>query len=555
MDSTEVANMRVDTIRPHIESFTKGLTAEQWSLLAAGKPDNATRLRLADMLVKILYSIMDALSMYLKQDSSVNNLRDIVDGSISQSFAEVLGVQSVQGPSTDALTDLIVTEVIALASSERPVQPKPTNSMIRSVCKMLKKFAGKMCCTKKPPRQTSVQLSDPTNRDSENESSIAQSVQDILSVKVNLIIEPIVEDVGDPEYNQLQKQFSQETQTAAEEIAQSVNEYISSKEIESVYPTPITQQQESLKGMRTKIGNFFATMFAKASICRIFSQVKAKFQNEANLKDSDAIRALLAEAMPLLQAIAKPQISVEEPGMPYKLENVSRDDVVELTEQLSDLIYKHVTGQIVPQAFKEGDLESQPQPYASMYADIRQRVVCFLSVMNWWLENQVTRYSDKVLRALMENETLPSGQIPLMEDIEPQQEELTVLTTKIEPDETASREVSKTCLRLVITTLIKRVWKAVKGDRAFFTDLESTVQGLVIETWAQLDSNNVRITPRNAENLDKAIFRDLRKKWGSSKRILVCMERGDPDLTQCIAASCKAHLIKQRSAIFRLFSV
>ncbi|KAG7527011.1 hypothetical protein JOB18_048081 [Solea senegalensis] len=412
--------------------------------------------------------------------------------------------------------------------------------MIRLVCRMLKKFAGKMCCcSKKQRRHSSVQTSSyhtQAKRNIDRETSMAQSVQSVLSVKMNLIIEPIVEDVEKVEYNQLQKQFSRETQTAAEDIAQSFTEYISSKDAESVQSSPRSQKQ---KGVRAKICNFFARMFAKASICRIFSQVKTKYHSEANVSDDDAVNSLLVDVEPVLQTGGDPL------GLIHRLQNLSRDDMLELTGDLSDLLYSHVTGDRALESVREGSLgteESDLHPAAIIYNDIRNRVVCFLSLTGWWLENQVSRYSEKVL-TLMENET--TAQIPQVTEPEPEpeREDPTVAA------EAEHRQVSKTCLRFVISTLIRKVRKAVNGDRSFFTDLESTIQRMVDETWAQLKGTDVNILSRNAENLVKVVFRDIRRKWGSSWGVLVAIERGDPELLQYIATSCKNHLMKPRSSI------
>nr|XP_043885497.1 uncharacterized protein LOC122771960 [Solea senegalensis]XP_043885505.1 uncharacterized protein LOC122771960 [Solea senegalensis] len=532
----ELPKVSMDTVRPCVRSCLTGLTTEQWGLLEAGTPDDATRLRLADMLLNVLRCVMDVLSDYLRKGVTMERVRSSLSDSITRCFAEAVGVEMVKGPGPDTMMDWIVTEVVNRASSEKPVQPKPTNSVIRSVCRMLKKFAGKMCrCHKKQSRHSSVQTSSfqaQAKRFIDSESSMTQSVQSVLSVKMNVIIEPIVEDVENIEYNQLQEQFSRETQTAAEDIAQSFSEYISSKDGGSVRSSPKTQQQKNLKGVRAKICNFFARIFAKASICRIFSQVKSKFHGEAKVSDGEEVKSLLADVEPVLQT------REDALDLIHRLQNLSRDDMLELTGDLSDLLYSHITGDCVPESFREGlpgTAGSDHHPSAHIYNDIRNRVVCFLSLTSWWLENQVSRYSDKVLLALMENET--TAQVPQVTvGAEPRQEEAT--------GGTAQDETEQTSIKLLITTLIKKVRKSVRGDKSFFTDVEATVRRLVDKTCAELDGTNVKITPRNAESLVKAIFKDLRKKWGSALGVLVSIETGDKKLPQCIAASCKTHAQK-----------
>ncbi|KAG7490486.1 hypothetical protein JOB18_036576 [Solea senegalensis] len=543
--------MSLDNVRPHVESFTKGLTAEQWNLLALGKPDNDTRLRLADMLVKVICCIVDVMSDFLKLDNAEERVRESLDEPITRSFAEALGVESVRGPSSAVLTELIAKEVTAPSGS---VYPKPSKSMIHSVCKMLKRFAAKMCCTETQSRRSSIQMqtNDGIQSDTDTQiSSVLQSVQDIINNEVNSIIEPILEDVSDAEYTQLKEQFSLEIQNAAQDIGQSVTEYINSKESGFDQSSP----KETQIGLKNKICNFFVKMFAKAGICRIFSQVKGKFQNEAKIRDSDSVKSLLCDAESVLQTSGKIQAGDGEISIYRRLENITPDDVLELTGKLSDLLYSHITGRNATETVRV-EASSRPvfelQPYASMYADIQHRVTCFLSLVSWWLENQVNCYSERVIAALMESETVTRVKLPDIVE-EPEAAPLTTTAELLEDDE-AQTKISRTCLRLLITILIKRVCSAVKGDKVFFTDLDSTFQQLVDETWAQLDDASVNITLRKVENLAKVTFQHLLKKWGSAAKILVSMEIGDPDLPKCIASSCKNQLNKQRNAIFRFFS-
>lgn len=544
----ELPKMSVDTVRPHVESFTQGLTVDQWNLLAVGKPDNDTRLRLADMLVKVLCSVVDIMSDFLKQEDAVERLRDTLDEPITRSFAEALGVETVKGPSSAKLTELIAKEVTAPSGYG---QPKPSKSMIHSVCKMLKRFAAKMCCTVK--RNGGQNQNSKVVKDLESPiTPITQSVQDIINNEVRSIIEPILEDVSDSEYDQLHEQFTLEIQRAAQDIAHSVSEYINLKEVESFYPSPKTQQQTQ-KGLKTNICNFFVKMFAKAGICRVFSQVKMKFRSETKVGDNDSVKSLLVDAESVLQNGVKNEMGEGDVCIYRRLENISSDDVLELTGKLSDLLYSRITGETASEAVRgasPGRAVFDNQPYASMYADIQHRVICFLSLMSWWLENQVQCYSDRVINALIDTETVPKPQISEVTA----GEEPEAASGEIPQEDVAQAEVSRTCLRLVISTLIKKIWKTVKGDRTFFTDLEFTIQRLVDEIWAQLEGTQVDITPKNVENLCKVIFQHLFKKWGSAARILISIERGDPDLPRCIAVSCKTHLNKQRRDFFRFLS-
>lgn len=550
----EIPKVSTDTVCPHIKSFTSGLTNEQWDLLEAGKPDNDTQLRLADMLVKVVCCIVDSLSNFLKQDALLAQVRASVEDSIACSFADALGVETVKGPSSEKLAELIATEV---TSHKGSAQPKSTNAMVRYVCKMLKEFAHKiksMCSTNKQS-QHSAQTKECDPEDSLMDSSLTQSVQDIIGDEVNVIITPIVEEFTDIEYNQLQKEFAVDIQDAAEDIGQSVTDYISLKEVVSVQSSPESQRktQKGLKSLKTKVSVFFAKMFAKASIMRVFSQIKAMFQPAAN--DAQSVKTLLVDAESVLQSSGKNQTGEDGLYMFHKLHLISPDDNVELTKKLSDLLYSHITGENVTEAVLAAASApgvSEPQPYASMYAEIRHRVICFLSLMGWWLDNQIHGYSDKVVTAIMGSEAVSTTLMPMSTSVDAAPGEAGT-SGEPEVDEIAEAEESKSCLRLALTSIIKRIWKAFKGDRTFFTDLESTIYCLVEETWSQLEGTNVVIKPGNVRNLSKVIHKQLLKRYGSVMRVLVCMERRDQDLPKYIATVCKSHLIRQRSAISRFF--
>lgn len=55
---TPQTELRIDTVRPLIESVFERITEEQWRLLTLGSPDDATKVLVAELLLDVITSVI-----------------------------------------------------------------------------------------------------------------------------------------------------------------------------------------------------------------------------------------------------------------------------------------------------------------------------------------------------------------------------------------------------------------------------------------------------------------------------------------------------------------
>ncbi|XP_037626229.1 uncharacterized protein LOC119488548 [Sebastes umbrosus] len=236
-----------------LNSFFKGMTADQWGFLKSGSPDDATMTMMGELLLDMTAALTKSFLKSLGSTTlaSEDDVQINLGDTISQGFAEALGVDvSVQCPSSKSLTTLISEEVSesvrsALSSPEGIVQrltpPSRLNNMILHACKMCQAFIGKMKSVFSPrPRKqrTICEQSDvePEPSDAEDRHAVTPSSDVVIAMKdityvtiiikkqLNDITDPLLVDVPDSEYALLQSQNSREIEDVAEEIARSIAE-------------------------------------------------------------------------------------------------------------------------------------------------------------------------------------------------------------------------------------------------------------------------------------------------------------------------------------------
>ena len=131
----------IDMVRPHIQAFSEGLTGVQWELLESGKPDEATKFALAELLLNLITTLSGVLVKQLKNNVCISEelVLDSISEPVSQGFAEVLNTSlcsSFRSSSLEKLTSSLGEEVTVsvnttqLLSSSSPPRSKrvtPTN--------------------------------------------------------------------------------------------------------------------------------------------------------------------------------------------------------------------------------------------------------------------------------------------------------------------------------------------------------------------------------------------------------------------------------------------
>ncbi len=597
----EIPEVGGAAVRPLIESFFQKVTADQWRLLKTGAPDDATKIMLAELLLDFITSVSKTLVTALKQNRSINtviseervlsSLGDI----LPQTFAQVLDVKNEEPcVSSERLTNLIVKEVAesvnsALAASVDTLEPVMTpritppnrlNVMVGHACNMLKAFMGKVkkLCTPRRKQRSPTTTPPPDGQEHMEDLEVAddhcrspatsleaetmeqvsvgsedsfiiettKAVQEIISKEVNDIIEPLLDDMTDCEYELLQSDSSREIKIIADDIAQSIVEELNSLEERNGAGASLTSEQRSklsLRGVGKKIKDFFAKSFAKTQIHRIMAQLRNKFSTNSKADSSQSVQSLDAGVDSLLSEDGEKQGGNEVCSL-HKLGNTSSGKVLVFSKVLSDFLYKHLMPEILPEQIVQGGTcktVTVAPARDTIYGDIQGKVWRFLGLMGWWMNTQAGTHSDRVTLALKDSESVT----PTPEVTE---------ESALEQDATTLAERNKMSVKILVEKLVLRILSKAKVNATFG---ETTMKSLFEKIWAEVEGVDFNITPKTFKNLDKAVFKDLCKNCGSAESVLVSVCLGEPVIEKLIASSFKQYLMtppKKHSAIYSFFS-
>ncbi|XP_030259840.1 uncharacterized protein LOC115573265 [Sparus aurata] len=568
-----------DAFRPQVESFFQRMTPGRWRMLSFGTPDEATRIMLADLLLHIKTSVCKDLLDHLKRradvtlDSQTLDACNVTDG-LTQTFADALGVSDpVQSVSSKELSDLVDKEISesvnsALSSSldsTEPVMgqhitpPSRLNAMVEHASRILMAFAGKVKFSsssvlggrKKEENLKSASVSQSSVRTVELDSQENISSEDsfvkatskaalrIIRKELDDIAEPVLDDVS--AYETLQSESSQEIMAVADDIAELIVEKIASLEETGVAsPSPKPKQEPKLKVVCSKIKTFLAKSLAKAGICRIAANLKAQYHQDADDESSQSMQSLIDSIDSLLQTEHDEDGENELALIPW-FKKISSGESQEVTQELSLVLYEHLTNGTNPEVFQETQTPGTQTCCNSdvaisrsvMYADIEIQVRNFLALMSWWLHTQSDSHSQSVTRALM-------YQVPKSPKTASRVEE----TPKVVQD------------KLSVELLVEMVvWDTFLKVHVIPENKEEIIQRLFQTTWAKVEGADLNI--KSLKKLRKAIFKDLCIILGSAETLLLAMNMDDPRLDSCIALIFKDHLTtppKEPCTICRFFS-
>ena len=629
--SEEMAVVTVDTFRPLIQTFVGRMTEDRWILLKSGSPDDTTKILLAELLLEIIQAMTNTLLATLK-NTSVAISEELVEvklgDTLSQSFAEVLDIKDQdQCDSPQRLTSLLAKEVAESVSSALSAQkssgsgisqhitpPHRLNNMLKHASKMLKKFAAKIRIrTPRGHRQTVSQttslektslellLEDLENKDFDSICSshgeelqtpeeepqdaeeeppqdrfvaeTAKVVQEIIERAVSEITEPLLQDVVDSEYEELQSESSFQIEVVSYDISQ----LIASEVFKSSTPQSKEKCRLSLTEVSSIIKTFFVKVLAKTSILRIVAQMKRKFGHESEAESSQSMQSLI-DSFESLLLVENGDKQKDQGGNELCLfpryKTLSGNNAVVMTNKLTEMMYCYikygsVMPEIIPKAIRR-KAAACPVVDPAMYEDIRKKIRCFLALINWWQKTQAASHSDRLTLALQGTESV--AQSPLKEVAE---ENACLIPTPApatkhnkkrnrkktrSPQEVAGAqedtmgEINKKAVLFLVERLVSGLYNKAKLNWTT-TQPEVIIQRLFERIWAEVEGAELRITPDKFEDLDKAVIKPLAKMWGCATHLLISINLQEPQAEKVITNYLYHHLTaKKRSAISRFFS-
>lgn len=554
----EVPVLLLSNIRPHIEFFFSGLTAEQWRQMMSGSPDDATRIMLADMLLDLITSLTTSFMATLEVNTAVTeeHVRSSLGNTLPQTFADVLEISDrVRSKSSDQLMELVGKEVketvnSVLSSSctysepskfEHITPPSRLNEMVTYLCDMFKSFKAKI---KKmsllQERKQFVKMEDLYDlEDYESEpfdggslssgsmlerseeipaedsflKATSEMVQKTISKEVSEFMEPLLQVVPVSHAVVVLSETSEKIKSVVEEISPVIAE--SSAPVVPLDPSPKPRKKSklSLRTVSIKIKMFITKCFAKVLLLRKHSELKIRFSKDSRMEDRKELQVVVASVDALLDSLDGEK-GQGEPDFSQSLQRISEGKDQVFVEALINLLFRLVTlgwtseDDQEPVRGCQQRLGASGPDHENVRAEVQKKVRSFLILLHWWLNTQVDGYCQRVTH------TLTGAKAPTP---------ATTPAGKPEEERAQQRGIkqNQTYVRTLVELLL---WRALKKSNMTLEDRNLIIERLSEATWAQLEGLNLNpLDLHRLKDLSKTVLKDLCRRSGSLEMMLLSL--------------------------------
>lgn len=346
----------------------------------------------------------------------------------------------------------------------------------------------------------------------------SDSLQEQVKRELKELVLPILDNFSDSEYDKIQSESSLELQKLANEIAISI--YYGA------------EKEKSLNEGRFRIKQYLAKCLSKAWLIRLCQKIKRKHLQQSDLS-ADTPTDSLMDLVNFWLQIENQGAEGEDSLISWF--NISSNNALIFTKELSDLIYRHLTTNFSPLGVPEkqplAELEL-PECHNEMYVDILGKVWIFVVLMNWWLSSQGQVISERVKLPLKLQLTPPGG-----------------------AERDAIRlEKNRCCVRFFIEKIVTHVLLDVK----MMPDNKHDIINYLFEkVCAKVQGENFFVSRNVFKGLDKRINQLLYKRLGTPEMVLFSINSRDPVVEECIVTIIKERLMKppkKPSSLQRFFS-
>lgn len=347
----------------------------------------------------------------------------------------------------------------------------------------------------------------------------SESLQEQVKRELKELVLPILDNFSDSEYDKIQSESSLELQKLANEIATSI--YYG------------TEKEKSLNDGRFRIKQYLAKCLSKAWLIRLCQKIKRKHLQQSD-PSADTPTDSLMDLVNFWLQIENQGTEGEDSLISWF--NISSNNALIFTKELSDLIYRHLTTNVpppvaVPEKPPLAELHL-PEDHNEMYADILGKVWIFVVLMNWWLSSQGQVISERVKLPLRLQLTPPGA-----------------------AERDAIRlEKNRCCVRFFIEKIVTHVLLDVK----MMPDNKHDIINYLFEkVCAKVQGENFYVSRNIFKGLDKRINQLLYKRLGTPEMVLFSINSKDPVVEECIVTIIKERLMKQPkkpSSLQRFFS-
>nr|XP_033933759.1 uncharacterized protein LOC117441847 [Pseudochaenichthys georgianus] len=213
--------------------------------------------------------------------------------------------------------------------------------------------------------------------------------------------------------------------------------------------------------------------------------------------------------------------------------SLGRDHVFEM--DLKELLYAHTTREMSNPESTPGVTETlEAPPPEAVKSAITRQVRRFLGVFGWFVNNEAVTQTERMISAFEEIEVRP-------------------IITEEAPVSVSLK--AKMNVKVLVQKLITRLFKNAKVNHDVGNSV-GIVESLLEKVWAKVEGESFTVTPDTFQTLDKAVYKDLVRIWGSAESVLVMFNMAGSSDENCVASIIKARLMRQpkkRRAVCKFF--
>lgn len=523
-------------VQPYIKSFLKNITLQQLESLHLGSPDNASTILLMDMILRLILDVTESLIknvVTIRINHLEENAETYLERSLFCNLSDALGVP-VENRSLRSLKTMIWHEAKENAAfflthvehSDINIQiapPSKLNRMASLFIKLFKDFGPRVSRTKSKQRKRDVteriaktvkkwKLSGRPAEEAEafleNRSKI--SVQNEVTKKLSNISASLLDGISSCFYKEIQSAICMEIQSIAREPSSAIDQ------------------------SRNGIQHFYSKWFLKVWLCRMLQRLNKKYP-----EDTKAGRLEIIES--IIKGLASTNVENLEPmsadSLLVKFTEFPGDKIQDFTEELRDLIFKHVLVEKKQESIFKDYCQrswSNPKPQAGIDIDIwRDACVC-IAIMNWFHHSQTEGVVDVPSGMNWPYELYPS--VP-------------------QRDKETEAQISKVYVNLFVE---KVVFHMCSEAKVMVENTEELLDSLFESIWPEVKDEKICITHNSFKKLDETIHRGLCQKYGLIE-VMTLMSGPHPTIVEFLICFIRKKLMtpgrkKNRNHVKRFLS-
>ncbi|KAM7397898.1 hypothetical protein PAMA_005978 [Pampus argenteus] len=376
---------------------------------------------------------------------------------------------------------------------------------------------------------------------------LAAAVQELIEKALCEITKPLLKDIEESDYKQLQSESSEKITTLAKEIAKSMEE---DEDIEHLGEESSQKPTVPLEKVSKKIRTFFAKYHAKISLHRMITQLVRKFHKNPKDRNKRTIGTLTEHVNNLFEdndGHEKEEDDDEnELSIFPRYKTAAGTNISMVTKDLTERIYCYIKygttmPHLIPKSLRKM-AAAHPEVDADLHKSIRQKVCCFLALTKWWQKTQAAKHSRRLTQALQEAQS--TSHVGLLSPDTEAQYGIVHCLFKIEEEEEDRVKMEMENIKLLVEMLVFEVYSKAKVKLTTM-QINNIVKRLFERIWAEFKGKKLRLTSEMLEPFNKAMFNFLVKNWWSAANILVMMMLEEPVIDDYIAACFSVCLLIQ----------